>query len=62
MRPKQGVYENIAAYVDDLALIAAKVHSSIINVLEEQHQFNSRGHGPSSTTKVVSTTLMTRKH
>jgi hypothetical protein len=45
MRPNKGVYEYITVYVDDL-LIAAKEPSSIIEALEEQHQFKLKSTGP----------------
>jgi Reverse transcriptase (RNA-dependent DNA polymerase) len=45
MRPKNGVYEYVAVYVDDL-LIAAKDPSSIPRSLEEQREFKLKGIGP----------------
>jgi Reverse transcriptase (RNA-dependent DNA polymerase) len=45
MGENQGLYEYIAVYVDDI-MIAAKSPADIIEVLQTQHQFKSKGVGP----------------
>jgi hypothetical protein len=47
MREKDGLYEYIAVYVDDL-LIAAKYPALITKTLCEQHKFKLKGVGPLS--------------
>ena len=45
MRQRNGVYEYIAVYVDDL-LIAAKDPEEIVTTLQEVHKFKLKGVGP----------------
>jgi hypothetical protein len=45
MREKDGLYEHIAVYVDDL-LIAAKDPESITKALSEKNMFKIKGVGP----------------
>ena len=45
MRERNGVYEYIAVYVDDL-LIAAKDPEEIVTTLQEVHKFKLKGVGP----------------
>jgi hypothetical protein len=44
MRENDGLYEYIAVYVDDL-LIAARDPNSIVQALQEKHQFKLKGVG-----------------
>ena len=45
MRPKDGIYEYIGVYVDDLA-ICSKDPQAIIDVLVVKHKFKMKGTGP----------------
>jgi hypothetical protein len=45
MRKKNGLYEYIAVYVDDI-LIAATDPKGITTALESQHHFKLKGVGP----------------
>jgi hypothetical protein len=44
VRPKNGVYEYIAVYVDDLAIAMADLQQ-FVDVLEEKHKFKLKGTG-----------------
>jgi hypothetical protein len=44
MRPKNGVYEYIAVYVDDLAIAMANLQK-FVDVLEKKHKFKLKGTG-----------------
>ena len=45
MRPKDGIYEYIAVYVDDLA-IASRNPTEIVQMLEKKYNFKLKGTGP----------------
>jgi Reverse transcriptase (RNA-dependent DNA polymerase) len=47
LRPRNGVYEYIAVYVDDLAIAMADPQT-FVNTLEDKHQFKLKGTGPIS--------------
>jgi hypothetical protein len=44
MRPKNGVYEYIAVYVDDLAIAMADPQE-FVDVLKKKHKFKLKGTG-----------------
>jgi hypothetical protein len=44
LRPKNGVYEYIAVYVDDLAIAMAEPQE-FVDVLEQKHKFKLKGTG-----------------
>jgi hypothetical protein len=50
MRPNLDVYEHVAVRVDDLVIITAKEHSTIIKKSEEEHQVQLNAQGSSGTT------------